>query len=92
MITIKIKTWKDYKQKILEWVKEPRQETCINYIKFMKDVVSENNLENIEEFAKKHSLTEEQQEELESIINEGLQMGFIKTRDLIKMSEPKHLL
>ena len=92
MIIIKIKTWKDYKNQFLAWVKEPRQNTCIDYIQFMEEIVSSKNYDNIEAFAKKHSLTKEQQEELESLINEGLQRGFNETLLLIKESQPKHLL
>lgn len=92
MIIIKIKTWKDYKNQFLEWVKEPRQNTCIGYIQFMEGVVSSKNYDNIEVFVKKHSLTIEQQEELESLINEGLQSSFDQTVALIKDCQPKHLL
>lgn len=33
MITIKIKTWKDWKKDFIDWVKEPRRRTCKEYVK-----------------------------------------------------------
>lgn len=32
MITIKIKTWKDWKKDFIEWVKEPGRKTCKEYV------------------------------------------------------------
>lgn len=35
MITIKIKTWKDWKKDFIDWVKEPRRRTCKEYVDYM---------------------------------------------------------
>ena len=35
MITIKIKTLKDWKKDFIEWVKEPRRKTCKEYVDYM---------------------------------------------------------
>lgn len=92
MIIIKIKTWKDYKKQFLEWVKESRQEICIQYANYMKEIVEKNIIEDIEAYAKKHSFTEDQYCELEYIIEKALKNGYYETRVLIKETQPKHLL
>lgn len=41
MITIKIKTWSDYKKQFFDWVKEPRRQTCSSYADYMDSVAQE---------------------------------------------------
>ena len=36
MITIKIKTWKDWKKNFIDWVKEPGRKTCKEYVDYME--------------------------------------------------------
>ncbi len=38
MITIKIKTWKDYKKDFINWVQEPRRKTCKEFVDYMEDL------------------------------------------------------
>ena len=38
MITIKIKTWKDWKKDFIDWVKEPRRKTCKEYVDYMEEL------------------------------------------------------
>lgn len=38
MITIRIKTWKDYKNDFINWVQEPRRKTCKEYVSYMASV------------------------------------------------------
>lgn len=38
MITIKIKTWKDYKKDFIDWVQAPRRRTCKEYVNYMASV------------------------------------------------------
>ena len=38
MITIKIKTWKDYKKDFINWVQAPRRKTCKEYVRYMESV------------------------------------------------------
>lgn len=38
MIIIKIKTWKDYKTQFINWVKEPRQRRCKEYVNYVNQV------------------------------------------------------
>lgn len=35
MITIEIKTWKDWKKSFIDWVKKPRRNTCKDYVGLM---------------------------------------------------------
>ena len=41
MITIKIKTFKDYKNQFVEWVKEPRRELCKEFVSYSTGVAKE---------------------------------------------------
>lgn len=41
MITIKIKTWKDWKKDFINWVKEPRRSTCKEYVDYMEALEKE---------------------------------------------------
>ena len=38
MITIKIKTWKDYKKDFINWVQAPRRTTCKEYVRYMESI------------------------------------------------------
>lgn len=38
MITIKIKTWKDYKKDFINWVQAPRRKTCKEFVNYMGNV------------------------------------------------------
>lgn len=38
MITIKIKTWKDYKKDFINWVQEPRRKTCKEFVDYMENL------------------------------------------------------
>ena len=38
MIVIKIKTWKDWKNDFIDWVKEPRRQTCKEYVNYMENL------------------------------------------------------
>lgn len=41
MITIKIKTWKDYKKDFRDWVQAPRRKTCKEFVNYMASVSQE---------------------------------------------------
>lgn len=38
MITIEIKTWKDWKHDFIKWVQAPRRETCKEYVDYMESL------------------------------------------------------
>ena len=38
MITIRIKTWKDYKNDFINWVQAPRRKTCKEFVNYMASV------------------------------------------------------
>lgn len=89
MIVIHIKTWKDWKKQFLDWVKEPRQEICIEYCNCMKVSAEEKTSIAIDEYVKEHGLTNDQQKELDYIISKAIKDSFYETRDLIKKCQPK---
>lgn len=41
MIVIKIRTWKDYKKQFLDWLKEPRQEVCEQFVFMMEQTAQD---------------------------------------------------
>lgn len=41
MITIKIKTWKEWKKDFIDWVKTPRRTTCKEYVDYMEALEKE---------------------------------------------------
>ena len=38
MITIRIKTWKDYKNDFINWAQAPRRKTCKEFVSYMASV------------------------------------------------------
>ena len=82
----------DYKAQFFEWVKAPRQNTCIDYLEFFDAAAKDSILKDIEKFVEKHSLTDEQHEELETLIRSGMKSSFNDSVKLIKDCQPKHLL
>lgn len=46
MIVIKIKTWEDYKEQFLDWVREPRKRRCKEYVDYV-NAVSSSYIENL---------------------------------------------
>lgn len=61
MIIFKIKTWKDWKKDLFDFVKEPRRKTCKNYVWHMEELTEQAVCSAIEETCKKfNNLTEEQ--------------------------------
>ena len=49
MIVIKIKTWKDWKNDFIDWVKEPRRKTCKEYVNYMETLQEQTLYKIIEE-------------------------------------------
>ena len=38
MITIRIKTWKDYKNDFVNWMQAPRRKTCKEHVSYMASI------------------------------------------------------
>lgn len=49
MIVIKIKTWKDWKKDFIDFVKEPRRQTCKEYVNYMENLQEQTLYKIIEE-------------------------------------------
>lgn len=61
MITIKIKTWKDWKKDFIDWVKEPRRKTCKEYVGYMEALEKRSLYKVIDNTCDKYcNMTEEQ--------------------------------
>ena len=61
MIIFKIKTWKDLKKDLFDFVKEPRRKTCKNYVWHMEELTEQAVCSTIEETCDKYcNMTEEQ--------------------------------
>ena len=69
MIIIKIKTWKDWKKDLFDFVKEPKRKTCKNYLWHMKELTEQAVDTAIYETCKKFSSLKE--EGIEHIILEA---------------------
>ena len=54
MITIKIKTWKDWKKDFIDWVKEPRRKTCKEYVDYMEELQKQTLYKKIEDTCDKY--------------------------------------
>ena len=61
MITIKTKTWKDWKKDFIDWVKEPRRKTCKEYVDYMEALERQTLYKVIDNTCDKYcNMTEEQ--------------------------------
>ena len=89
MIVIHIKTWKDWKKQFLDWVKEPRQETCIEYVQYAKVQAEKKMVNDILQFAEKNDLTTEQADELVYVVTNALRKAACEAESLIKKCQPK---
>lgn len=88
MIVIKIKTWKDYKKDFLEWVKAPRQSTCIEFVKFISDYADSCLYEHLGQVLKDLNLSEEQQTHIFSTAHNSVIEAERETIELINKTQP----
>lgn len=93
MITIKIKTWKDYKKDFIDWVKAPRRTTCKEYVIYMASVSQQLVDERLtEELDKIEGLSEEQKDSIICTAQQAIVDCKNDTCQLIDKCEPKKLL
>lgn len=88
MIVIKIKTWKDYKKDFLEWLKAPRQSTCIDFAQFMRDYAEARLDVHLGQVLKDLNLPEEHQEQILSTAYTSLREAEEETIELIYKTQP----
>lgn len=55
MITIKIKTWKDWKKDFIDWVKEPGRKTCKEHVDYMEALQKQTLYQIIEDTCDKYN-------------------------------------
>lgn len=89
MIVIKIKTWSDYKKQFLDWVKEPRQQTCIGYVSVLDSVLQMNLVEDLSELSKELHIGKDVKERIEIMMCETVHSICNQTIEVIKDKQPK---
>ena len=89
MILIKIKTWKDYKKQIFDWLKEPRQEVCEQFVLMMEQTAQDKVDERITSSCETHGISDEVRLNLISSAQRGIIEARNETRKAIKLCQPK---
>ena len=92
MIIIKIKTWKDYKEQFLNWVKKPRKRICREYV----DCVNSISYSYIEKLlipkCKELHIDEKATEEIVGTAEKCFQGAVRYAKNLIDATQPKDLI
>ena len=89
MITIKIKTWKDYKKDFIIWVQEPRRKTCKEFVDYMEDLQNQTLYKTINNTCDKYNnMREGQIQEITEAVEKCVAACAKKTRELINDSQP----
>lgn len=89
MITIRIKTWKDWKKDFLNWVKEPRRSTCKEYVDYMEALEKETVYKVINSTCDKYcNMTEGQIRAISDAVETCVTDCARITRELIDKSQP----
>lgn len=89
MIVIKIKTWKDYKKQFLDWLKEPRQEVCEQFVLMMEQTAQDKVDLWIAASCETHGISDEVKFHLISSAQRGIIEARNETREAIKEWQPK---
>lgn len=89
MITIKIKTWKDWKKDFIDWVKGPRRKTCKEYVDYMEALQKQTLYKIIEDTCDKYNnMSEGQILDITEAVEKCVAACAEKTRKLIDKSQP----
>lgn len=89
MITIKIKTWKDYKKDFIDWVQAPRRKTCKEFVDYMEDLQNQTLYKTINNTCDKYNnMREGQIQEITEAVEKSVAACAKKTRELINDSQP----
>lgn len=89
MITIKIKTWKDWKKDFIDLVKEPRRKTCKEYVNYMKALEDRTVYKAITNVCDKYgNMTEEQINAIIDAVEICVADCTKKTHELIDSCQP----
>lgn len=89
MITIKIKTLKDWKKNFIDWVKEPRRKTCKEYVDYMVTLQKQTLYKIIEDTCDKYNnMREGQILDITEAVEKCVAACAEETRKLIDKSQP----
>lgn len=89
MITIKIKTLKDWKKDFIDWVKEPRRKTCKDFVNYMEALQKQTLYKIIEDTCDKYNnMREGQIQDITEAVEKCVAACAEETRKLIKESLP----
>ena len=89
MITIKIKTWKDWKKDFIDWVKEPRRKTCKEYVDYMEDLQKQTLYKIIEDTCDKYNnMREDQIKDITEAVERYVAACAEETRKFIDKCQP----
>ena len=89
MITIKIKTWKDWKKDFIDWVKEPRRNTCKEYVDYMEALQKQTLYKIIEDTCDKYNnMREGQIQDIIEAVEKSVADCAKETRNLIDDCHP----
>lgn len=89
MITIKIKTWKDWKKDFIDWVKEPRRKTCKEYVDYMEALQKQTLYQIIEDTCDKYNnMREDQIKDITETVEKCVAACAEETRKLIDECQP----
>ena len=89
MITIKIKTWKDWKKDFIDWAQAARRKTCKEYVNYMEEVEKRTVHKAIANVCDKYgNISEEQIQAIAEAADERISDCAKGTRKLIDMCQP----
>lgn len=89
MITIKIKTWKDWKKDFSDWVKEPGRKTCKEYVDYMEALQEQTLYQIIENTCDKYNnMREDQIKDITEAVKKCVAACAEETRKLIDECQP----
>ena len=89
MITIKIKTWKDYKKDFINWVQAPRRRTCKEFVDYMEHLQNQTLYKTINDTCDKYNnMREGQIQEITEAVEKCVAACAKETRELINDSQP----
>ena len=92
MIVIKIKTWKDYEEQFLDWVREPRKRRCKEYVDYV-NAISSSYIENLLIPKCKELQLKECDTEIIAQTAEKCFQGAVEyAKNLIEVTQPKDLI
>lgn len=92
MIVIRIKTWKDYKARFLNWVREPRQKICKEYVEYVGVVANDYFDKLLIPKCKEQHIDENTIEDIVEMAEKCVRKSVEDAKNLIEDIQPKDLI